>query len=128
MSDDLVAFIEARLAEDEQAAHACDQKIWHAGSAWAADLIDPLPSQRRDHPGYIPMITRADVDHIARHDPSRALREVEATRQRIVLALKIAAERGHPFWPYAGEQLLKLEAAPYSDHPDFRPEWSPTDA
>lgn len=124
---DLIGFVTARLDDDEQAARACDQKIWHAGSAWAADLIDPLPSQRRDHPGYIPMITAEDVAHIARHDPARVLREAEAKRQRVDLAQQIASERGHPFWAYAGEQLLKLEAAPYADHPDYRAEWSSTD-
>jgi hypothetical protein len=66
----------------------------------------------------------ADGAHIVRHDPARVLREVAAKRARIELAEQIGAERGHPFWPYAGEQLLKLEAASWSDHPDFRTEWS----
>jgi hypothetical protein len=94
----LRAFIEARLAEDE-------------ASRWPHRLDCQMVTR---NPGWSCNCDAADRWH----------REVAAKRARIELAEQIGAERGHPFWPYAGEQLLKLEAASWSDHPDFRTEWS----
>jgi hypothetical protein len=75
--------------------------------------------------------------HIARHDPARVLREVEAGR-RLVMAL-IAAERyragadslGNLAGSYAaGEhaglmRAAEFRAAVYDDHPDYDEAWRP---
>lgn len=138
MTADLIAFITARLDEDEQAARAVGMPdIWRADSSWAAELLNPLPSQRQAHPGYVPMITQADLDHIARHDPARVLREVEAKR-RIIEAAEEASgldiqvdgsfrvgRRDTTAEPYIGDVILRALAAAWSDHPDYRQEWAP---
>jgi hypothetical protein len=134
---DLRAFIEARLAEDESVALAASGStpgLQKAGfsARWHTEPLYDGTGER--------CVLRAGVagdltgpygievpagEHAARHDPARVLREVAAKRRRIELAQTIGAERGHPFWPYAGEQLLKLEAAAWSDHPDYLTEWAP---
>jgi Family of unknown function (DUF6221) len=130
----LVEFLNARLDEDEQLARlAC------AGESGAppdvlADGQTPIP-WRADH-GNVWAEGRHSVAtargngvamHIARHDPARVLREVEATRELVRLA-----ERAHDYhetfmngFGAAMEQVLRLYAAAHSDHPDYREEWRP---
>jgi len=79
----LLEFITARLDEDEAAARAIDVPDWRAESSWMSELIEPLPSQKRLYDGQFPLITAEDVAHIARHDPARVLREVEARRRTL---------------------------------------------
>jgi hypothetical protein len=80
-----------------------------------------------------------DARHIARHDPARVLREVEA--KRVILAGHRPDERER-YWcgrcrivrddniwvgpAYPCSTLLAL-AAVYSDHPDYRAEWKVPD-
>lgn len=140
---DLRAFIEARLAEDELVARATTSPDWREDSAWFADMLDPLPSQRREHPGYIPMITREDIQHIARLDPARVLREVEA--KRLILeehagylssdladGVPVTVRRCGTCLDTGTDELrvspcttLRALALAWSDHPDYRSEWSP---
>ncbi len=81
--DDIIAFIKARLDEDEAAA-----KAW-------------LPFGNPD---------AAAREHIARQDPGRVLREVEAKREIIRVCGRV--------------YVLRCLAAVYSDHPDYRQEWA----
>jgi hypothetical protein len=105
MTDDLTAFLNARLAEDEAVANA-------AASAALASYW--LPSEPSADPGYA-----AFRLHVASHDPFRVLREVEAMR-------KILADRwGGPDHQDMWEHHVRLLAAIWSDHPDYRPEWTP---
>jgi hypothetical protein len=111
MSDDLAAFVAARLDEDETEAKAtadADAEFW-------ADV-------------------RGDGTHFARHDPARVLRDVAA--KRAILAEVVPAIEGMDMqiiceWgssqdePDAHLPLLKIMAAVYSDHMDYRPEWKP---
>jgi len=65
----------------------------------------------------------------ARHDPARVLAECEAKRRIVGL------HERRPDWPDCQEcgdrdyqkpwpcSTLRLLALPYSDHPDYRPEW-----
>jgi len=127
---DIREFLEARLAEDEaRAREACDSDSgrWFMGDKWNVYRAeDEAPEEDFEENK---LVTWGNVkpqsEHIARHDPARVLRDVEAARQRIELAAKLLAERGHKFWAYAGGQLLRLEAARYADHPDYDPTWSP---
>jgi hypothetical protein len=79
VTDDLVAFLRARLDEDEQAAR---ETLWE-GSGNKPDW--ELPSSATVDVGgdefYAGDATIAR--HIARHDPARGLREVEAKRRII---------------------------------------------
>lgn len=89
---------------------------------------------------------KADAEHIVHFDPARVLREVEAKRAIIAdhSSPRAAFLAADPFvgtgtrqsrrqmgeWCDHHEdfecQTLKLLAAPYSDHPDYNPEWSTT--
>lgn len=142
---DIVAFIEARLAEDEAAARAA------TAGPWLIDEGDEVPQhsltvkggpdQIPDVPGretvvYSPTIwdeTRPDYEHIVRWDPARVLAEVTAKRR--VLARHAQCGQPEPGDGYcdaigyataravgACPELLDV-AAPYADHPDFDPAW-----
>ena len=72
----------------------------------------------------------SQVTHIARHDPARVLREVEAKR-RILYTCDTATR----MWLHArteeyadgvadpGDTILRALASVYADHPDYDPEW-----
>ena len=143
---DLVTFLNARLDEDEYYARSAtmqkdnrDSKSWRVDPepwAYGTGIVDGT----RDGKGGVAVAPGSHkADHIARHDPARVLREVEAKR-------KILAEhaRGYPTtypepsgqptcgtchcggwdwepcdWPCG--TVLAL-AAVYSDHPDYRQE------
>jgi hypothetical protein len=113
--DDLIAFVAARLNEDEAAA-----KAW-------LPLGNPTTMQR---------------EHIARHDPGRVLREVAAMRA-IVDGCEEAAL--HPYDLPEGvtdgrddsersrdeavleamEAVAGALATIWDTHPGYRPEWRP---
>jgi hypothetical protein len=74
--------------------------------------------------------TEHHAEHIAEHDPSRVLREVEAKRRLIAeYERALAACRAHPDdlasagWLLALVRVLKIVAQPFSDRPGFREEW-----
>ncbi|MFI2084332.1 DUF6221 family protein [Streptomyces rubiginosohelvolus] len=116
--DDLVQFLRDRLDEDEQAARAAtwdeQSDVWTARPPQAryeqyivADYLDD---------GVVAVTPEnADVDgvgqHIARHDPARVLREVEAKRRIL----------DGP----TTDTLIKLLALPYADHADYQDTWRP---
>jgi hypothetical protein len=138
VSDDLVAWLRAQLDEDERLAKAAavdGGPDWAPDGTFLADLIDPLPSQRRAHPERIFLLTQEDADHIARHDPARVLREVEAKR-RIIDAYEEACERvrnpvtadnraAARIAQFELEGVVRLLAAAYADRPGYRAEWRP---
>jgi hypothetical protein len=147
MTADLVAFLRARLDEDEQAARDASPAPWitKTGQPWLADHI--VFGQSKYMPDRISQVcdltagqTRAaDAAHIIRHDPARVLAEVDAKR-RITdehpnvndgdCGTCITPRWGYPthggasaaVWPC---QTLRLLALPYADHSDYREEWRP---
>ena len=142
---DLVTFLRARLAEDEQTAGAAHTPNW---------LTDGRRGLRYcvDDSWMTDALTTADANHIARHDPARVLAEVNAKR-RMVDAYLPPGTDPHPGQPCinhegqdpaehttllrcsrhvaAGEHLLhndyalRLLALPYADHPDYQEQWRP---
>ena len=144
---DLIAFLKARLDEDEATA-----KTATAVPAGSSTGDDPTDDEIYSvHDGIVDLVgvtvafTRdrnvANGQHIARHDPARALREVAAGRYILDLFISTAALVEHPpvmgeGHPYAGKisvqdyfdarrELAVLRpvavalAAIYSDHPDY---------
>jgi len=148
---EIVEFLRARLDEDEQVARAALGRAAFFGNTgeWIADQV-------RDPNGPIPLIFAlsgagartqvADLSHahdpdergthIARHDPARVLREVEAKRRIIE---RYEADRAD-FQRHDGyqrnaamsaarmeisEQALRALAAAYSDHSEYQPHWKP---
>jgi hypothetical protein len=118
---DIVEFIRERLAEDEQWALGVRGVSWEW--LWALNTAEELDS--------------SVAVHIARHDPARVLREVEAKRRVLArhhrvpdeVAIRLDLENVpdlcngcYQTWSCDDVRLLAL---PYSDHPSYRPEWSP---
>lgn len=99
--DDLVAFLRARLAADlAVAARATGREPTSIGISRGKIVVDP----------------------------ARVLAEVEAKRARLVVLGTFAeevpaSEEPDPLVQRFARQLLVMEAAPYADHPDFKPEW-----
>lgn len=145
MSADLATFLRARLDEDEAAAHGA---IWDDGQSATWTARPPQAEYERftvvDYlDDGVAVITpeNADADgvgqHIARHDPARELREVEAKRKLIELADEASglddsvdlerrvSPRDPAAEPYLGEIMLRAMAAVYAAHPDYRAEWRP---
>lgn len=131
MSDDLIAFLNARLDEDEVAAKAASPGPWHLNAEGDTVLADDgievaeafaLSGNQQ----------RATAVHIARHDPARVFREVEADRALLRIyaeAMEFYSRPGNVSHP-AGEVTGLLtailgRAAVYSDHPDCKDAWKP---
>lgn len=129
MSAELVAFLRARLDEDEETAHATNETMGQLNLHWSARPEDEAFSKVVAAGRYDVARELGPVDaaHIARHDPARVLAEVEAKRDVVRLA-----ERAHDYhetfmngFGAAMEGALRLFALAYADHPDYRPEWRP---
>lgn len=109
---DIVAFLRARLAEDEAAAKAAHPGPWSADAtqvtAPSADGFH-IPDSIADGTLYGDMhepMNEADAAHIARHDPARVLTEVEAKRQILELhVIEVQHRDTPPFDPHTGERL-----------------------
>lgn len=109
---DLIAFLRARLDEDERAAQRAGASCWH-------ECDD------------------GDLEFHDRFDPDRVLREVEAKRRLLVehpilTAWRVCtrcsdyAEPGEIFREVSGPcATVRLLALPYADHDDYREEWKP---
>ena len=129
MSGDLAAFIAARLDEDEAAVETIRQGGFPAptwttepsrSGQWAVlrEIDDPTPV------GYVSQ-GRREHEHIARHDPARVLREVEAKRAILADLTNRAGRVQIGLDQIWYSKILRLLAAVYSDHPGYRAEWKP---
>lgn len=143
VSDDLAAFVHARIAEDKLLA-LCAGTVDHA-DVWTAAEHASEEGRIEDNHGEVVVYNegapdRAQAMHIARHDPARELREVEAKRKRLALMNEAHAEMDrlladkHAGLPdqamavgraRAATVAVKHDAEVYSDHPDYRQEWKP---
>ncbi|MFE7535214.1 DUF6221 family protein [Streptomyces rhizosphaericola] len=114
MTDALVAFLRARLDDDEKVALAADPELSHVFTRIAT--FDPEMA--------------ADERHIMRQDPARTLREVEAKRRILRAHAKWCEGRCEAKYPEGGFDAahywsIKALAAVYADHPDYLQEWRP---
>ncbi|MEV6506769.1 DUF6221 family protein [Streptomyces sp. NPDC051642] len=129
MTNDLVAFLKARLDEDADLARRCD------GAGFSAEWIThtiAVDFGRGDPTSFHTAIAR----HVALHDPARVLREVEAKRHVLNRHTLSPAEGDSErpwddrddcqfdgdLWPC--DDLLDL-ALPYQEHPDFPERYKP---
>lgn len=142
---DLRAFIEARLAEDEQGARNARDPDWRPDGANSCQVY----TDRADDSNRTIAWCRNGHDddfanslHIARHDPARVLREVAAKRATLAAhprandpgepphceTCRYVADPSDPEpFPEAGYPCptVRLLAAPFADHPDYRASWAP---
>jgi hypothetical protein len=132
--DDLIAFLNGRLDEDEASAKAAGGDTWRADDSGiyhedAASRPGPFAVGPYEHLG-------EEGTHIARHDPVRALREVEAKRAILDGYLWVAARKADDGgiernYQFRSGEVIALEIAVrqlaiiYSGHPDYRDEWQP---
>lgn len=121
---DLVAFLRARLDEDEQIARDAAARV----NAWAPDL-PPWETTR-----YLGKFGTNLDHHITRWNPARVLAEVEAKRR---IVDEVAPEMETIEWvrdqefatssdptEYQSTKLLRLLTSSYADHPDYDPAWA----
>ncbi|MEE2040073.1 DUF6221 family protein [Nocardiopsis sp. CT-R113] len=149
----IVEFIRARLDEDETAARAAtpgpweavihraspeQMRRWRAGAALlggaVSDVVrvEVLPAIELEGNGDGGVGSVEDGVHIARWDPERGLREVAAKRAILAehengfpgLDYCTSCRYGHEVAPWPCPTVRAL-AAPWSDHPDYNPQWSP---
>ncbi|MFG1851746.1 DUF6221 family protein [Actinomadura geliboluensis] len=123
---DLVEFLRARLARDEQIARDCASAPWKATPSGTVDTDadDPAFVAKAENDAY--------AEHIARHHPARTLAEV-AARRRIVDDFEKNAwilGQGHRTSESEAaqavrESVLRLLALPYATHPAYQEEWRP---
>ncbi|MFI2314101.1 DUF6221 family protein [Streptomyces sp. CB00072] len=148
--DDLVQFLRDRLNEDASVAQAAAAKegggTWEAGTDHNMPWVSGQP-QAGEH--VVPLLVEFGYGnpddyeraaHIARHDPARVLREVEAKRAAIdqcaywnERAAREAVEP--PKYPQPGldigllldamNPVLRALALSYADHPDYQDDWKP---
>ncbi len=128
---DLAEFVAARLDEDEAiclATGGAHEREWDAAPP------DGMHEGRvEDGHGDVVVYNEGvpsfqQSQHIARHDPARVLREVDAKRKIVAL---------HSPWEDSGDcsacgdvpqvrypcETLRSLAAAWSDHPDYDPAW-----
>ena len=123
---ELVEFLRARLARDEQIARDCSSAPWKAAPSGAitVDSDDPSFVAKAENDAY--------AEHIARHHPARTLAEVAARRQFLDDYEKNAwiLAQGHrtpelEAAQTARESILRLLALPYATHPAYQQKWRP---
>jgi hypothetical protein len=128
----LAAFLAARLDEDEAIARLAARE----GGTWEQEDPVRFPGTIMSLGGHVTYDEGAPDEnqgpHIARHDPARVLREVAAKRAHIRMWETFAVNFTHideTVFEFAKrealEDVLAEDAAVYSDHPDYRPEWKP---
>lgn len=139
MSDDLIAFLRARLDEAEAGAHASGparvgwatyrdadggmfytSPVAELGEGWSK-TTDPQEREwvtggQETHPTSVHVV----------YDPADVLADVDAKRGILDEAGRYSPELEHgDNGEWAFDIVLRLLALPYSDHPDYREEWRP---
>ncbi|WP_145503160.1 DUF6221 family protein [Streptomyces sp. CFMR 7] len=126
MTDALVAFLKARLDDDEQVARQAASRE-QGGASWRLEGATVLAGDGAP----VARHTWADEGvHIARQDPARTLREAEAKRRILRAHAKWCEGRCEAKYPEGGFDAahywsIKALAAVYADHPDYLEEWRP---
>jgi hypothetical protein len=138
--DDLIAFLRARWDDEEAEARSAAEVYgarWWWNPSWGLVKGDPDNDPEATSIFSIGEENVAEVwsevgPHIARHDPSRALREVEAKRKVVeeyAEALRVAGGYRETRYEEGRREALELVCraygAAYADRSDYRPEWKP---
>ncbi|MGW4648063.1 DUF6221 family protein [Kitasatospora sp. NPDC004289] len=135
MSNDLAAFLQARLDEDEQIARTASRNAsaaWHLDEEfgetvlwWPPEFHTPYERDRHWRGQDIEFSGQAIAPHIARHDPARVLAEVKAKQYILTMCADIATRGAEPERQAQAELTLRALAFPYRSHPDCHPDWVP---
>jgi hypothetical protein len=140
---EIMEFYAARLDEDESTAGHAGGHEWHTGCTCEGGVCRGYPACEQVEGDDITIYNEGGHDadqaaHIARHDPARVLREVEAGRELLTryretaihLADNAATMLNGQFRAAVAAQGAQLaairdRAAVWSDHPDYDPVWTP---
>lgn len=150
--DDLVQWLGQQLDEDERIAKAATDGPWHVDhelypeSINAADGVQVIAGGRWGGEASVFESTE-DALHIARHDPARVLREIDAKRRMLARHHAAPVPPGSEWaeeYPYCAAHAYKAAddtvvypvelkncldlrdlAAPYANRPGYREEWRP---
>lgn len=148
---DLIAFLRARIDEDEAGARQAFAEHNDAEPQWSEIWSGAV--QLGSHEDVLLTHDAAVSRHIARHDPARELADVNSKRRILELHTGAhdctevytgtypddwpqSAPWGSPggTWRHVIDEhfedtepcpTLRLLALPYADHPDYRDEWRP---
>ena len=124
--DELVAFVTARLDEVETAARRATPGPWRQEPQEHQRIVGPTgvvvcvagAGEMSDRQG------QRDAGHIARNDPARVLREIEAKREVVRQCADLHAGDS-PLVAYSAGVMLRALAAVYVGHPDYPEAWRP---
>ncbi|MGI5139281.1 MULTISPECIES: DUF6221 family protein [unclassified Streptomyces] len=111
-----MAFLRARLDEDERAARQADDSPWESRTLGRHDQAAVITKE-----GSASLIlldgsrAAANDAHIARHDPARVLRQTAVLRDGVDLWSRMVGSHARA--------CLRAVAAIWADHPDYREEW-----
>lgn len=116
-------FITDRLAEDERLAQEADSGD---GEWFFDDRFDRVETSDEN------VYTLHHVEHMARHNPARVLRDIQAWRAMMRAVLEYEGELDHLTESAPPDQRSTLDhlpalraiAAIWSDHPDYQAEWA----
>lgn len=128
--DDLARWLGQQLDEDERIARGADPGPWKSESLGRHDQAAIKLAAPTSLIQFDGSRAAANGMHVSRHDPARVLREIDAKRQLLNLYAEVAANDVDDVeyangWANALGVAVRLLAAPYSDRPGFREEWSP---
>lgn len=125
-NSDMVAFVRARLAEEEQIALAAGGESWRCPAE--------VPGEVHDRTAAIAFTVRTrgyDV-HIALQDPAHALRRIETNRVLLDEYEEIAgADIDRPHHDFVSGRAVGLGfvvrqmAAEHANHPGYQVKWLP---
>lgn len=129
---DLVQWLTAQLDEDERIARRATVRQ-AGGEFWTYD--DESGVQAKSGLGVARRAVPVHGEHIARHDPARVLREIDAKRKLV----RWHYRRPGPKWTTPGAEgfecatcdqqfpclTLRLLTTVYRDRPGYREEWAP---
>jgi hypothetical protein len=123
---DLVAFVRARLHEEEQLARAAGGDSWRSTREHPGEVHDPAG-------GIVFCVrTRSFDEHIAHQDPARTLLRIVASRVILDEYAEVAAkDTDVPGDDYASGRAVGLGfavrnmAAEHPGHPEYRAAWLP---
>ncbi|MFE1358844.1 DUF6221 family protein [Streptomyces harbinensis] len=127
--NEMIEFLRARLGEEQDAAEAASPGPWHLNAEH--DEVHAVDGEVAAEAFALSNNQlRRTAEHIARWDPERVLREVEAKRRLIEHcedARRRASEDEYDSEAAATrsalEDALLAIASAHSGHPDFREEW-----
>jgi hypothetical protein len=143
--DDLVQWLRDQLDEDEQVAREATPGPWRnaptprhrvtaSGRSEEAVFASPPDVGATVVATTGEAVERrhlVDAEHIARHDPARVLREIDAKRKLLAAYAEVAANDVDESYEYAYGwanglgHAVRLLAEAYADRPGYREEWRP---